>query len=209
MKSYAQNSEDTIVYNYFNRLGYTHGTVLDIGANDGSFYSNSRFFHKLGWFVHLVEPAPSALERLIKEYAIEPVDSYAIWPYAIGIINKDQVIFRQSGSLINKGDIALVSTFSDEEMKRWPNMDYEDVKVDVIGVGSLLKKIGTNQLDFITIDVEGLDLQVLSQFDFNQVKAKVVCVENNGKEEQKYMKYMVPFGFRLIHKNGENLIFGR
>ena len=209
-KSYAQNSEDIIVYNYLHRMGVNIGSVLDIGANDGALYSNSRFFHKLGWTVHLVEPAPAAIERLKIEYKDEPENTYKIWPYAIGLNDKEQVNFKQSGSLINKGDVALVSTFSDEEMRRWPNMDYEDVKVDVLCFASLMKKIGPVIFDFISIDVEGLDYDILNQIDFStRISTKVICVENNGKEESKYLKRMIPFGFRLIHKNGENLIFAR
>jgi hypothetical protein len=65
--------------------------------------------------------------------------------------------------------------------------------------------INGRTFDFINIDIEGMDFEVLSQIDLTDVKC--VCVEYNGIEPQKYIDYCAQFGLTEIHRNGENLIF--
>lgn len=204
--SYAQNNEDVIIHNYLKRKGIYKGSVLDIGANDGRTFSNSLFFSLKDWQVYLVEPSPKAYERLVKEY--ENRTSFVIYPYAIGT-EPGKVKFFESGSLIRKNDVALVSTFDDDEKKRWPEMKFEETIVDVITFADLIEKIGKNYFDFISIDAEGFDLKILQQIDFFKISCRVICIEWNGKNEALYWACVKDHGFRLIAKNGENLIYGR
>ena len=67
-----------------------------------------------------------------------------------------------------------------------------------------------NTYDFISIDCEGLDYDVLSQIDLDKVKCNMICVETNGKETQKYIDYISTFkNFKVVHVNAENLIMAR
>jgi FkbM family methyltransferase len=204
-KTYAQNNEDLIVFNYLTKMGLTTGSVLDIGANDGKTFSNSRYFSKRNWEVYLVEPSPKAIQRIKEEYLEEP---YNLYQYAIGT-EAGKVKFFESGSLINKNDVALVSTFDHNEKLRWPKMNYEETLVDVITFKELIDKIGKTYFDFISIDAEGFDLKILKQINFKAIGCRALCVEWNGRGEFMYWAWVKQFGFRLLSKNGENLIFVR
>lgn len=211
MQAHGQNNEDLIAFNYLVSIGIVDPVVLDIGANDGITFSNSRLFSKRGNIVHLVEPSETALIKLRNEYANDDPSKYFIYPYAIVPPNYPKKPFYESGSLLNKGDVALVSTFLAEEIARWgPTMPYKEIDVNRITFEELyVEKMGEPRIDFLTVDVEGLDLLTLKQIDFKKIKARIVAVENNGKDEPLYWSWMVQFGFRLHHKNGENLIFIR
>jgi hypothetical protein len=64
--------------------------------------------------------------------------------------------------------------------------------------------------DFISIDCEGLDYEILEQMNLDDLNCKMVCIETNGKETQKYIDYISMFnGFKMLHLNAENLILAR
>lgn len=65
---YGQFYEDSIVEGIFARIGLTNCYVVDIGANDGLFYSNSRHFMELGWDGCFVEKDRELFSRLCKLY---------------------------------------------------------------------------------------------------------------------------------------------
>ncbi len=66
-----------------------------------------------------------------------------------------------------------------------------------------------SKFDFITIDAEGNDWNILKQIDLNKVECKCLCIEYNTDFAllNKYTEYVIPFGFKEIHRNYENVIF--
>ena len=63
--------------------------------------------------------------------------------------------------------------------------------------------------DFISLDIEGMELDVLPQMDLNKLGTKLICVEFNGKQKEKYDELIVPQGFNLISQNAENLMYAK
>lgn len=198
---YSQNNEEEIILNYF---GDFIGTFIDIGANDGVTLSNTCALSHLGWSGVLVEPSPKAFERLKKNY--ERMKGFYLYPFAIGEIN-GTTILHESGELLNQGDVALVSSIDENEIGRWTpaNIQFTKTEVKVFRWKTFLNRLTIKKFDFISIDIEGKDLDVLKQIDLSEVKC--ICVEWNGKQKDEFMK--VCEGFRLIGENAENLIFAR
>ena len=60
-KTYSQYREDLIVFDYFNGKV---GNLLDLGANDGITFSNSRLLIENGWGGVLVEASPLTFKKL-------------------------------------------------------------------------------------------------------------------------------------------------
>jgi|SRR5579863_3097219 len=196
--TYAQNKEDLFVLNYFG--GYT-GRVLDIGANDGMTFSNSRLLIENGWQAVLVEPGTLAHD-LYKLYH----DNDQVIIHNFGIGSKDEVVrFWESGSHVPGGiDKGLVSTLDFEETKRWPDVEFVE-RFARIKPFSSLKKYGP--FDFISIDAEGYDELILKQIDLKEAGCQVLCIEWNGDGDllEKYKDYC--HEYQLAVMNGENLIF--
>ena len=63
-KKYSQSGQDAFVLSYFNNK--RNGVFIDIGANDGETFSNSRQLILDGWNAVLVEPSPKAFAKLNK-----------------------------------------------------------------------------------------------------------------------------------------------
>lgn len=204
MKSLSQNGEDRIIRDYFKGTGM----CLSIGENDGVTYSNVRNLILDGWGAVLVEPAPEAYKRLSKLY--EDKDTFS----DVTLVNKaicdgsGTVKFYDSGEHAIRGTTSLLSTVLPQEMDRWPGVPFEEMEVECITVSELLKEYcPLPMFDFVSIDCEGHDFFILTQLDFSKLYTSCVCVEYNSIDPEKYIAVMEPQGFKLIHKNAENLIF--
>jgi FkbM family methyltransferase len=198
---YSQNNEEKIILDYF---GDFKGNFIDIGANDGVTLSNTRRLAELGWNGIFVEPSPHAFKRLRENY--ERMNGFYFYPFALGIINSEMILY-ESGELLKKGDVALVSTIDENEKARWTpaNIKFNPVQVKVFRWKTFLNRLKIKKFDFISLDAEGLDLKILKQIDL--IDTKCLCVEWNGKQKNEFIKLCD--GFRLIGENAENLIFAR
>lgn len=202
MKTYSQNAEDLFVLSHF---GYTFkGTLLEIGANDGIALSNSRLLIEHGWFAHLVEPGSTfhllpTGNQLVKTYN-----------YAIGCEFAKSMTFYESGAHVMGGyDSGLVSTLDFDETLRWRKngVEFTERVVAVKPFRELYKEMGCPVLDFISIDAEGYDFDILQQIDLGKVGCKCLCIEWNGDWLLRAKIAEHCEGYTLALVNNENLIF--
>lgn len=205
MRSYSQNGEDIIIQKYF---GDKIGTVLDCGANDGITLSNSYALIETGWSGIMIEPSESVFKKL------QSVHKYneKIVCFNCAILDKEgEMDFFESGSHLSPDDFSLLSTLKKTEVDKWrgSGTNFNEKKVQAITFKTLLEKSPYKKFDFITIDIEGYDFELLSQIDLNEVGCKLLCIETNSLEDDKYIAYCEKFGMKVHHKTYENLIFTR
>lgn len=200
---YSQNDEQQRILDYF---GNSLGTVLDLGANDGKTLSNSLKVIEIGWNGILVEPSKEAFRRLEKLHAQN--EKVICFNTAISNI-EGELEFFESGSHITKEDFSLLSTLKPSEMSRWigSGTDFNPITVDAITFKTLLAKSPFQKFDLITIDIEGLDYDVLTQINLREVECKMLIIETNSVDDNKFINYCAKYEMRLHHKNHENLIF--
>lgn len=199
---FSQNAEEQHILNYF---GDFVGTFLDLGANDGETFSNTRALALRNWRGCFVEPSPKAFEKLKAMY--EGRQGFYIYPFAIASHN-GKAVLNESGPLINSRDVALVSTFHQSEMERFKRtVTYQPIEVKTFRWKTFLNRVPIKKFDFISIDCEGQDLDILSQMDLKDTRC--ICLEWNGKEDLKKEFERHLSGFSLIYTSGENLLYGR
>ena len=204
---YSQNQEDVLISELFDRhIGPEYvGSLISIGENDGITLSNSRKFIEKGWHALLVEPSEVCFEKLAKLYEHDP--KVVLEKVCIGS-NNTVVEFHESASLLNTGDYGLVSTIDDKEKSKWSKRTtYKTYTVDMVTVDRLLEKNNVKSADYLSIDAEGLDLEIFRQFDLSKLNCKVVVVEWNGKNIEQFNEHARSHNFKLKHKNAENLIY--
>ena len=202
---YTQNNEEQIILDYFSKHNGTL-TVLDIGANDGKTFSNSLRVIEEGWNAVLVEPSPKAFAKL-KELHGNNSNVICVQS-AITNVNGTFEL-QESSTLLNQGDVSLVSSIKVEETERWRNANVLFSPVFVMGLDfkTFMVAIDQYKFDLISIDVEGFDYDVLSQINLTEVGCKMLIVEFNGKEKEKFVDYCSKYSMKLISENPENLIF--
>jgi FkbM family methyltransferase len=198
MNHYSQNNEDIVIQNYFN--GFI-GRLLSIGENDGVTLSNARALIELGWEADLVEPSPSAYSMLEMLYK----NNDKVSTYKLAIANKNGTMeLLDMASHLGRGDTSLLSTLIPSETKRWIGTQFTPVKVKTSTYKKFTKLKAS--YDFISIDAEGMDLTILQQIDFLNVKC--VCVEyNNDATVAAAFRAVVPARFKEIYRSLENIIY--
>src|SRR6186713_2054958 len=206
---YSQNLEEKFILEYF---GDYVGTFLDVGCNDCLTFSNTRALALKGWKGVFIDPIPKAMERCKVLY--NKHKGYYFYEVAISDHNGKAIIqASESIKAVNGGyfDIGLVSTFHNNEMERFRHITkYHPVEVKTFKwktFSNRLKSTKINSFDFVSIDIEGDELNVLPDMDLS--KTRLVCIEWNSKPELKteYDKYLE--GFKIIYTSGENLLYAR
>lgn len=202
--NYSQNQEQEAIIKYF---GDYKGTFLDLGSNDGLTLSNTRALAELGWCGVLVEPSPQAFPKLKKLYEEEKKGCFYLYNCAIGNHNGNGVL-HDSGELLKTGDRALVSTMVKKETERFSKVvPYDEVEVKVYRWKTFYNRLTIKKFDFVSIDCEGLDLDILKQMDVKALEVKCLCIEFNGNQTLKDEIDKIMEGFKIIYTSGENLIY--
>ena len=207
MTDYSQHHEQQIILDYFNG---SLGTLLDVGANDGKTFSNSRALLELGWYGVLVEPCEKTFIELQKNCGHFPVQLHNV-----GISDYcGTAEFFESGPLVTKSDHSLVSSMKQSETERWKKkskpkdhiVEFTKTTIPVIDFATLLKNSRCDTFDFITIDVEGMELEILRQINIKALGCKMICIEYSGKPEQaEIYDSLIPHP--VHYKNRTNIIY--
>jgi FkbM family methyltransferase len=166
--SYSQCGEDLIARYVFERRQITKPSFIDIGANHPYFINNTALFYKLGCKGITIEANPT-LTKLFKVH--RPKDVHL----NIGISDKeDELDFY-----VMKDN--TLSTFSKDEADEMilAGKELREIKkVKLTTITKVLNDHFNGQFpDFLSIDVEGMDFQILRSIDFEKSFPKVICVE--------------------------------
>jgi len=205
---HGQNKEDEIINNLIvSKYGSDFkGTILDLGANDGITLSNSRYFIENGWNGILVEAGKLPYEKLMATILPNTIAINS----AIGNEN-GFLTFYESTNLLDANDVGLVSSLVADETQRWRNagIGFTEYQVECFTWESFRDKfhLKSQNFDVISIDIEGMDYDVLIQMNLEELGCKVLCVEFNGVNKNKYVEYANKFNLHLVNENAENLIF--
>lgn len=201
---YSQSEEEHHIVKYFNG---DVGTFCSIGENDGITLSNVRRLYELGWKGICIEPSPEAFKRLKENY--KGIAGVYLYPFAIGTHN-GRLRFWDSGTHLNRGDVALLSTSNPEEMKRFPGTEYKEMEVKCFRWKTALNRFVIKKFDMISIDAEGINMEILEQIDLSEVKLLVIEWNGNEALRGEVMKYCAKYGlFTIYYTSGENLIIVR
>lgn len=167
-KSYSQCGEDLIIRHIFDALRLPNPSYLDIGAHHPSFLSNTKIFYENGSHGVNVEPDPSLFEVFNKE---RPKD-----------INLNYGVAKDKSVLpFYILSLRTLNTFSEVDAKlasQGGKIKIEKiVKIPVVSINEVIKENFSFCPDFLSLDIEGLDLTILQSLDFSSYRPKVICVE--------------------------------
>jgi FkbM family methyltransferase len=185
---YGQWETDKLIESYFDK-GYK-GTCIEVGAADGIKGSNTLYFEKLNWDVLCIEPNPKQFDSLAKHR--KNVVHCAI---SDSIGKMDLTVFDIGEKNIMS---SLTSLRPDERLveahKHIINDSYK-VEVEVETLPNILETVNyPRKIDFISIDTEGTELDVLKGFDFNKYNVTLFVVENNY-DDKDIMDFMTSRGY--------------
>jgi FkbM family methyltransferase len=179
------------------------GFFVDVGAFDGELGSNTFFFEKrLGWAGVAFEPNASAFAALRRRRSCEAIQGCAYnrdGEVAFLALSERQQRHRSaellrpanlSSLLLDPDHGALMlsgirehidNTERVEKLRRVWDLNQALVTVSCFRVDSVLAKMGVSTVDYLSIDVEGAELEVLRGIDFAKVRVNVIGVERNER----------------------------
>lgn len=171
--SYSQYGEDLIIDAL---LGCPKsGCYVDIGANDPVFLSNTLRFYERGWRGINVEPEPNLFVKLSERRAQD--------------INLNVGIGTEAGSLtFYRIQPSQLSTFNADQarknLKRPGATALQEMELPVVTLSHLFEEhLGERRIDFLSVDVEGFELEVFRGNDWAKFRPRLILVEiNPGKE---------------------------
>lgn len=151
--SYSQSGEDLIIDFFFTARQIDKPSYIDIGAYHPYKISNTALFYEKGARGISIEPNPDGFEKFTK-YRSEDTN------LNIGIGNEESVLSYYS---MNS---PTLNTFSEEEAKRYEEQNSarieKIIEVEVKTLTSILEKYNKGIFpDFLSLDVEGWDYQIL------------------------------------------------
>lgn len=197
--SYSQKGEDLIIDKLLNYK--REGLYIDVGASDPNRFSNTKRFYKRGWHGINIEPNPDKFSKFIKK---RPRDINL----NLGIANTDQ---RLSFYMFIPNN---VSTFSKKEAESSKKRGYILEKVIQVQVRKLenifAEYVMDKEVDFISIDTEGLDLEVLKSNNYTLFKKpKIICIESLDRTYDilEQNRLLIKMGYKKVFDNGLNSIF--
>jgi FkbM family methyltransferase len=202
MISYAQNREDILLARIF--AGRTDGFYIDIGANDPKNCSVTKYFYELGWTGVNVEP--NAKFHVLA--ADRPRDVNL--NLAMGDRDGEQTFFEFSE---NPALSTFVQFEADEHRARF-GYQYRARRVPVRTLRSLCAEHGVGEIDFMSIDVEGYERQVLSGADWRQWRPRVVLIEATRPHltettHEGWESLILEAGYRFAYFDGLNRFYLR
>jgi FkbM family methyltransferase len=168
--SYAQCGEDLIVRFALDVLRIAQPAYLDIGAYDPVKLSNTYHFYDQGASGVCVEADPDLAPLIAAHRTRDRVLNVAV-------SGKDKG--RREFYLMSESSLNTLSLSEAERLVREEGCTLRStLEIEVVPISELIAQaFPSRMLDFVSIDVEGGDEELITNFDFEFVRPKVFCIE--------------------------------
>ncbi|EQB39812.1 hypothetical protein M947_04345 [Sulfurimonas hongkongensis] len=203
LKSYSQEGEDMILRRLFEKQSI--GFYVDVGAHHPKRFSNTYFFYKKGWNGINIDAMPDSMRAFNK---IRPRDINIEKP----ISDKKQILTYHAFN-----EPALNGFLKELSEQREAKESYfvqftKEIETSTLEdiLDSKLPK--GQQIDFLSIDVEGMDFMVLKSNNFEKYQPKVILIEVLGSslsdlENNKISKFLKEKNYSIYAKAVNTVIF--
>lgn len=165
--------------------GRSDGWFVEFGACDGMRISNTYTLEKsFGWQGIVAEPGRS-WHSALKENRSCHIDTRCVYSHS-GL----KIPFYEAAENDQSSNIA-----SHQNIERSDTYD-----VETISLSDLLEQYqAPSHIDFMSVDTEGTEFEILSTFPFDKYTFGLICVEHHLPEEEERMKaLMQKFGYKQI-----------
>jgi FkbM family methyltransferase len=167
--SYSQAGEDAILNFLFADKKLSKINYLDIGTNLPDICNNTYLLYQKGSRGVCVEADKTLIKRIV---SVRPEDK---------VINAGVAVSEKAEADFFIFNVNGLNTFDKAEVeKRQTSGIFKVVsviKVPLISINSIIENNFSTYPDFLSIDIEGLDLNVLKSLNFERFPIPVICVE--------------------------------
>lgn len=191
----SQAGQDKFIYECFFQ-NKKDGFFLDIGAHDGMSFSNTYFFEKdLGWKGICFEPLPHLFAKLKECRDCVCINAcVSSQEGTVPFLHLDSCDEMLSG---------MCGTYDGRQLQIVMNDiaslggECKVLQLPSVNINKVLKEHQVTHVDFLSLDTEGSELEILKSIDFSQVTIDVITVENNFSESH-VQEFLEARGYMLI-----------
>ena len=182
-KNYSQFNEDLFLVDFFHNK--KKGKFVDLGAFHPIRYNNTYLLYKKGWSGTNIDLNPVAIDmfniarnRDINICALmsekSNIEKNVYYEHGFSAVNS-LVLTKELKKVLKKVKIMKTKTFDD---------------------------LVSHDFDFLNIDLEGHDYEVLRTINLKKNKPGLICIEilENSKDKENIFKYMTKNNFEFINK---------
>ena len=198
---HSQDSQDFYLEtNIFK--GYKNGFFVDVGAHDGITINNTLYFEKNNnWNGINIEPIKKVYDKLV----INRPNNINL---NCAVCNSD----GETDFLCNTGYTEMISgikdTFDNRHLNRLKNENSqmgsvtEVIKVNTKNLETIFDENNISHINYLSIDVEGAEFEVIKSINFDKVFIDVIGFENNYDDNSiPILEYLQNKNFEFCHKS--------
>lgn len=194
MKSFSQLGQDLAVVKYYNNK--QNGYFVEAGASDGIELSNTYLLEKeFGWSGICVEPIPDIFKKLVENRPNSRCFQSPLFSEA----DKD-VVFSIAGYSLVSG----ITDFIGDKWKEHVKSTKRDVTIKTDTLMNILDKSNAPKfIEYLSLDTEGSEFEILKNFDFSKYKFGLVDIEHNDVEPSRTQirELLLKNGYTYIGEN--------
>jgi FkbM family methyltransferase len=203
---YSQEGEDCLLWQIFHTR--KSGFYVDVGAFDGIHLSNSYLFEQQGWQGVCIEPHPLYYQKCRQNRP----GAVCLHAACVGAESISEITFYTEAIGLFSG---VIGGRQEDVKRRYVKrqMDFNDFEENKIAAKTLNSILAAYlpdgmHLNFVSIDVEGSELDVLKGFDIERYHPDVLVLEANSVEARQILSsYLKPLGYFDARKVGDNVFY--
>ncbi|PSM50621.1 SAM-dependent methyltransferase [Chroococcidiopsis sp. CCALA 051] len=201
-KSYSQEGEDLILNKIFECK--QNGFYVDVGAHHPKRFSNTYLFYQKGWNGINIDAMPGSM-NLFKKYRPRDINIEA----AIAKEKTEMSFFMFDEPALNTFDRNLAA---ERIAHGWKLLKEQSAIATPLKEILNSNLVSQQKIDFMSIDVEGLDLEVLYSNDWQAFKPEYILIECLNLSITKLStnetyQFLIQQGYELFAKTCRTLIF--
>jgi len=202
--SYSQEGEDIMLLSLFPEK--RNGFYVDIGAHHPKRFSNTQLFYRRGWRGINIDPDPGSFLRFQRHRKRDT-------NLCLGVGKEQESLeyFILNEPALNSFNREL----TEERVKDGNYRIIETQKIPVVPLSIILDEhLGDERIDFLDVDTEGMDLEVLFSNDWTRFRPDVVLAEMLGAatdamEDNDIFKFLTGEGYELVARTSRSGMFLR
>jgi FkbM family methyltransferase len=184
---FSSDQETRLVAAFF---GNTKGYYVEVGANEPRERSQTWHLEQQGWTGVLIEPQPALAATLRAERKGKVFAVACSSPVKAG----QELPLHVAGPLSSLDRRGMAPGAIPEKI----------IRVPVRTLDSILEEAGSPAgFDFLSIDVEGHEIEVLQGFDIARWRPRLIMIEDHVADLSKH-RYLISSGYRIIRRYENN-----
>ena len=200
-KQYSCFGEDLFIKDFFENDN--EGFYVDVGSYHPFFWNNTYLLYKKNWNGINIDANPLSTEL----FNIARKDDYN-FNFAVTNKKKNKIklFYRRKMNVLNTTDENFAK-------RNFPN-GYESREIECLSLNNILEKTRFKNkiVDFLNVDVENTEKDVLESLNFDVYKPRLICIEIHTKNHERFennstFKFLDEKGYKIVWKKEYSYIF--